>query len=712
MGRVRKWIAKDKHVIVRGSIIMLLLLVFCAFMFCRMFIDFAQSSMEDRAMDAARRFSTHFEQMVRNTFADLDLIAGMTREAPEQEAMFLASLRQNNPYSDVGVMSGGIIRHSDGSVSEVHYETAYIYAEDGVPRGRFIMLSDGSILLCASIDEASEVVVRYDAEAIGERLQSAFGRDSGFAVYNASTGVYLINHTDFTENGYYDALLSLNENGSASRLLNDETTIAHLDADGEKVFIAQRRTAVRPWNVAILIPESEMSAYAARIKWVPWAVAGAVLMVVAVHMLFVYLCGRRMRIENLQNEQILEASERLLGSMALEAETTLFIYRRGQSAAMSCYDGLGLFGEASETKQQTTLRALEEACGLDEADAERLHVRMSELEHGGSAELLLRGSLPDREVRRLRFELNANTADESVIVCGVRDCTQEMLTQNRAETEQNYLEANTQNTMAIWTLNVGRNLWRCVHIKDVARASILGALAQDDWRDFTADLNNTLREYIHPVDYAIHVQKMSIQSIAGFYRSGRTEINLDYRVLSVNRESYEWHRMRVHLYPDKETEDIMANIYVFDVDVEKNAELERGERKKIFKKTLRALSGIYYALYYVDLDNDLCYAAKSHDGELVTRICTPYRETFDRYLQGVHPDDRDDLRSMLDSFNMRRTFVEGSRFQRREYRRLSGDDYRWAAVIIQPARYENGRIKDVVIAMRNLVNPHHDLDLE
>ena len=712
MGRIRKWFAKDRYVIWRGSIVMLLLVAFCAFRFTRMLLGYARVSAEERATDSAGRFSAQFEQMVRSWFLNLDMTARMVREDSSRETMFLDALYINNPYDEVGVMSNRKIRHSDGSVNEVQYDTAYIYSESGVPRGRFITLKDGSILLCASIDEESELVVRYDVDGVADMLRSAFGQDYDFAVYNASTGVFLVNDTSFTEGGYYDALLSMNENGSAASLLSDETTIARLNGDEGKIFIAQWRTAIRPWNVALVIPERELSAYYEQLKWMPYAVAGAVILLAATHGLFVFLCGCKMRMDTRQTEETLEASERLLSGMVLEAQMTLFIYRRGQTGTMRCYDGLGLLGVASGARTTTTLRALEEACGLDEGDIERLHVRISELSPGGSAEMMLRCSLPDREERKLRFDLSGHPSDDSVIVCSIRDCTQELLTHNRAETEQNYLEANAQHTAAVWTLNVSRNRWRCVHIKDVARSSLLGEFAQDGWRDFAADLDTTLRDYIHPADYASHVQKMSIQSIAGFYRSGRTEINLDYRVLAANRENYEWHRMRVHLYPDVETEEIMANIYVFDVDMEKNAELERGERKKVFKKTLRALSGIYYALYYVDLDNDLCYAAKSHDGEVVTRLCTPYRETFDLYLESVHPDDRDELRNMFDSFNMRRTFVEGSRFQRREYRRQSGDGYRWAAVIIQPARYENGRIKDVVIAMRNLVNVRHDLDLE
>lgn len=709
MGNIRKWLAKDKFLLVRGSIVLVLLLVFCTSLFTGLVLRFARAFEESRVADAATSFAGQFEQMIRNEFMNLDAVATLIHDEPDLEAMFERSLYDNYPYSETGVMSDGHIRHSDGSVNAIEYETAYIYSENGVPRGRFIALADGSILLCVTIDETNELVVRFDSEGVADTLRSTLNGDYNFAIYNASTGAYLVNQTDFTEGGYYDALLSLNENGSTAGLLNDETTIARLDSGD---FIAQQRTAIRPWNVALVIPKAELTAYTEGLTWMPRAAVIAVIMLLAVYGLFLTLGLRRMHAETRDANRMLEDTDRLICDLAWEAEVTLFIYHRGQEEPMSCYDGLRLLGGVDGNKQYATLHALEEACGLNETDSEQLHERLRELERGGSVELMLNGALRDREVRRLRFTLNAYGASDSTIICSVRDCTQELLTQNRAEAEQSYLETNMQRTTAVWQMNVSRNLWRCVYMLDSAKQCALGPLEKTGWREFTADLDGVLRNYIHPADYADYGSKMSIPSIATFYRSGRREINLDYRVRTGGEENYEWHRMRVHLYSEPETEDILANIYVFNVDVEKNAELERGNRKRIFEKTLRALSGIYYALYYVDLDNDLCYAAKSYNGEVVSQLCLPFRETFDSYLDGVHPDDRAEIRTMLDAFNIRRTFVEGSRFQRREYRRQSGDDYRWAAIIIQPARYENGRIKDVVIALRNLVGNRPDLDLE
>ena len=712
MKKIRKWLAKDKFLIVRGSVILALLLVLCAALFAQMLLKLGNASVEQHSSDEAIGFAAQFEQLVRSWFTNLDGAAKMIHEDPSREALFLQLLYDYNPYDEVGVLSGDTIRHADGSARKLQYDIAYIYSEGGVPRGRFITQADGSILLCATIDETRELVVRYDAEGVAETLRSTFNEDVGFAVYNASTGAYLVNSTNLSGGGYYDALLALNEDGSAAGLLSDETTIARLNAGDGTIYIAQRRTGIRPWNIALAIQSTQLSTYTGEFAWMMYLVAAVLILLIALVALFVMLSLRRIRTNARSADSVRNDYSRLIHDLAYEAEVTLFIYQRGQDALLGCYDGLELFGGANVSQRRVLLRELEEACGLKDEEVEQLHESLRELANNSITELTLHGALPDREERRLRFVLDSYASDNSLIICSVRDCTQEMHTQTRANTEQNYLDANMQRTGAVWELNVSRNLWRCIYMKDRDTMGALGALSNTGWRDFTADLNGVLREYIHPADYADHGYKMNISSIAGFYRSGRTEINLDYRVRVAGPEDYVWHRMRVHLYPKPETEDILANIYVFNVDVEKNAELERGDRKKIFKKTLRALSGIYYALYYVDLDNDLCYAAKSHDGEVVTQLCTPYRETFDSYLEEIHEEDRDEIRSALDTFNIRRTFVEGSRFQRKEYRRRAGDGYRWAAIIIQPARYENGRIKDVVIALRNIVGNRPDLDLE
>ena len=46
--------------------------------------------------------------------------------------------------------------------------------------------------------------------------------------------------------------------------------------------------------------------------------------------------------------------------------------------------------------------------------------------------------------------------------------------------------------------------------------------------------------------------------------------------------------------------------------------------------------------------------------------------------------------------------TEGSHYQRCEYRRRTDDGYRRAEVIVQPARFENGIVREVVLALNNI----------
>ncbi len=704
MSGIRKLFAKDRYAVIRGSIVLVVLLTLCAILVVEALVSLGRASVEARAVDVTSRVTSQFEQMVRSSFNTIYSAAALISEDPSREEMFLSSLYEYYPYNEVGVLSDGVIRHKDGSTNAIESETAYIYSVDDVPRGRILALSDDSLLLCARIDDERDLVVRYDPEGLERMLGSSFREDYDFAVYNSITGAYLVNHTDFNSGGYYDTLLSMNAGGSTAALLHNESAIAHIHDYGGGVYITQQRSAIRPWNVSLVIPEFAANEFIWDQSWMLIAIAAMLLLVLALHALFVVLAMRRVRLDQRATREKLGERAHMLSDMAREAQVTLFIYHRGQANLMNCYDGLGLLGDSGQEERLTSLPALESACGLDSDSVERLHERLSELRRGESAELLLRGALPDREVRRLRFRLNAHATDEEVIVCSVRDGTQELLSQGRAEIENSYMDATIPHTVAVWTINVSRNLWRNIYMKDPLLLGPLAPLHKADWRDFTADMSNLLRDFIYPLDYAEHVQQMSVPNIAEAYRSGNTEFDTDYRVCSSGMDEYVWHRMHVRLYGDPDTGDILANVFVFNVDVEKNAELERGERKKVFKKSMRALSGIFYGLYYVDLDNDLCFAAKSYDGEVVTKLSAPYRETFDRYLELVHPEDREELRAMLDAFTIRRSISEGSRFLRREYRRYSGEGYRWAAVIIQPARYENGRIREVVIAMRHLAS--------
>ena len=256
---------------------------------------------------------------------------------------------------------------------------------------------------------------------------------------------------------------------------------------------------------------------------------------------------------------------------------------------------------------------------------------------------------------------------------------------------------------SVWQVNVSRNRWRAVHIGANEPLSRLTS-HMNGWRDYNSDLGSTLNDYIHPADYYDFAERAGIPGMASAFRSGTTEFTLEYRVCASQTNNYEWHRMHVRLLTDPKTGDIIANFYIYNVDAMKNAELERGERKRVLQQTLTALGGIFTGLYYVDLDNDLCYTARSRDGEITSQLCAPFKSSFDRYIDvQVHPEDQDELRKALSTYALKRSMTEGSHFRHCLYRCSLGDgSYARTSMVIQPARFENGTIKEIALAIREI----------
>ncbi|MBQ3574835.1 MAG: hypothetical protein IJA26_04150, partial [Clostridia bacterium] len=187
------------------------------------------------------------------------------------------------------------------------------------------------------------------------------------------------------------------------------------------------------------------------------------------------------------------------------------------------------------------------------------------------------------------------------------------------------------------------------------------------------------------------------------YRTGKSECVQDCRVRSLKKTGYEWHRQMLRVFKDTDSNEIVARLYMLNVDAEKNAEMERRERYRIHQQTLTAIGGIYYGLYYIELDNDLCYTAKSHAGELCSDICAPFKTAFAGYIEKyVHEDDRETLRRLIDPYMLRKKVQEDQRFHRCEFRRRVGEHYEWSAAIIQAARFENAQIRDVVLAFEDI----------
>lgn len=692
MYRLKKCIHKDRYFVLRGGILLALTLLLCSCLVIQLFISYNIVAEEERAADAARQVTAQFEQMIANSLTQMAGAASLIDDGSEDEAMLLRHMVEYGPFADSAILSAGEgpackdgISHSISGVS-----------------ARLSVREDGCILLALPLADGREYVGWLDADQLNVVFASAFEEDYGYALYNASTGAFLINKSIFSGASYYDALLHLNENGDMETLLSSGIAQAYIDqgaADGESYYIAQQQTSVEPWSIALLIPEHLVHSVAWSGRILPYATCAAAALMLVILFSYTAIALRRIRFSNRNTARALNTSDHMMDLISRNSQTTIFVYHCGQENLMACYDGLELMQYGGGLRLHT-LSAILNACGMDESEAARVRDRLRKIEPGESAELLVRCSTQNREECILRFALHAVPDSDREIICSISDCTREQESQDRAELENSYQTAVRARTSSIWQINISRNRWCLLHNKKRDRLN-LPNIHKGEWRDYNADLGGHLRDYLHPADYESYAETMSIVSIASMFRSGRVEFTQDYRVRGSNAAEYEWHRMRVRIWLNPKTNDILANLYVFNVDAEKNAELERGERKRILHQTLTALGGIYYGLYYVDLDNNLSYTARSLGGDLATQLCAPYKATFDDYIaRVVHPEDQEGLRAMLSAYTLRKSMTEGTHFQRREYRCKAGDGYEWAILIIQPARFENGCVKEVVLAIR------------
>lgn len=702
MVRIKGWIQKDRYGVVRGTLLLGLVMLLCTCMVIQLFFSYDVIVKKERASEAAMRVTAQFEQLIDKGFRQLDGAATLVEEGVLTAEDLLKRMGNADDFSKVGLLRNGVLICSNGERIEnaecrdhIQYDMerngAGLFSEEG-----------GCIHLCVQLFDGSRLIGWMKDDRVEAVLFSAFIEDYGYAVYNAATGAYLLNHSILDDAGYFEGLHDLNQGAYIEELVNSGDAQARIecsDVFGGDYYIAQHLSNIRPLGISLIIPEELVRSEAWSGRFMPYVTIAAAALMLLILVSYTVFSLRRVHVSNKDAANALAIGEQMMNVISREARITLFMYQRKQEKLSYCYDGLSLLGFEG-ISAQCSLNEIMQACDMDDSEMERLHENLRELNPGESTELLIHTVSDNHEERILRYNLFASSQQEQSVICCISDCTQEQASLDRIELERSYRASVQSKASSIWQINISRNRWKALNI---SKRSALYANRKDmnSLRDYNADLGSLLRDYLHPADYAAFAEAMSIVNIASMFRSGKTEFAQDYRVCKGSGADYEWHRMNVRIWLNPDTNDIFANLYVFNVNAEKNAELERGERKKVLHQALMALGGLYYGLYYVDLENDLSYTARSLGGDLVTQLCLPYKATFDTYIDTtVHPDDQAGLRNLLSAYYLRKHMTEGSHFQRREYRRKSGDGYELAAIIVQPARFENGMVKEVVLAIR------------
>lgn len=664
-------------------------------------VDAETLSAQVRAGAAARQVAAQFEQAVEDGFRQLHAGEAAVNAGDEAVQNMLSSLDGNGAFLRTALISGGAQLHADGSKSAAEPAAAsYILYKSGDVHGKIFMDAEGLIQLRLPVSEGRELAGWMDPDYIARLLGGAYPEDYAYALYNAATGAYLINTTDSQSARYFDTLLALNKGGRTSRLMVSQEAQAYIaDEDYGYFYIAQDSTGIHPWNVALFMPE-EILAVPVQNGSIPvWIfIVLSVLLMLCICVMAVQLIRNRRRIMAQRNEceQLRGA---MLGCAADTAKAAFFVYSRRHERIIDQCDGMHMIGDV----HTDSVSALTQAYGLNENDADRLYDRMRELKGDERAELRIACPLKDGECM-LRFDLRCMEGNEDLVLVAIRDCTLESEREDAVKAEESFRRAMQSKASSVWEIDAVRNRWKLVSGR-IPKGLLALGVNTNSWRDYTADLNGPMREFMDAGDYASYADVMSPDGLAQLLRSGRSHFVLECRVHAAEPDSYEWYRLELRIYRNAERGELMANLFVYNVDAVKNADLERKERARVMQQTLTALGGIYDGLYYVDLEKDICYTAKAFGSGISSQLSREFKGTFDAYIeQYVHPEDQDALRRLLSAYHLRRSMTEGAHLLRREYRRKHGEDYKDAVIIVQAARFENATVRDVVIAIRKHAN--------
>lgn len=599
------------------------------------------------------------------------------------------------------VTRSGSVPETMGNFKVIRYPyknvIAYIYVQN-----------NGMISIKLDTNAKYDIQAWVRGEYIDEIFTDKGGEQFDYCLFDASTGAYIINRTSFTENSYFDTLLARNENGRMEPLLNTwkasgaQTLVSSGSVNGEDdYYIAQARTGIGDITAAVTIPLSRLRGDLKLQGWNNIVVVGALGAAVLFVLLATLLVFRHEnRVEEF-TERSSRISDMLLHRASNGAKITLMLYD-------SASDTFCTYCESDKDRKQfgdadpRNLREFAVRYHIADEDIERMYAACRALKRDESTSLNVT-SVRDDGDRSMHLHMHA-AEDGGLVVCSMYDCTNELRANERLQQENAFRNSVLPRCMSCWEINVTANSWKATYCARNANSYML-KLAEKAVtpRDYGIDLANIVRTVVHPDDCQSYMSAVNPDALASMYHSGIVENAHEYRVRSEQKGGYEWHRQIIHMQKSMDSDDIIATLYILNINAERMAETERRERSRILQQSLTALGGLYFALFYVDLDNDICYTAKAPKGEIVSQVSGPYKATFDAYIDSsIHPDDRERIRGALSAYALRRQMTESDHLVCGVYRRKVDDAYKDVTLLIQAARFENGTVRDVVIALRDM----------
>lgn len=571
---------------------------------------------------------------------------------------------------------------------------------------RYIAYGDDELYLAITDERLNGTIARLDRSKIDTILNSAYDGNYMYALFDKNTGRFLLNKTNFKSDNYYDCMLELNSSKAVRQLLSEPVTqLSFIGADGKKYYLTQNITETR--GLLLVIPTGVLGFIGSGdlVALIP-GLTGMLLLLLAFITYTVSLTIRRKNTNRLMS-RLVNDYHTITEMVAQHAGFAVFEIERGGNGMerlLHYYIGLPTAEAQSLPVGVETLSELETALNIDSGERGKLSDLISGMKMGDTVEADIYCML-STGVQCLRFEMYCDSSNGDRVFGCIRDCSDEDRLRRNELSEAEFVESMRPSCEYIMHVNMTRDTWKVLYSR--REGKLFQLHANGTKRKYDEDLHLFMNACFDPEDYNAFSEKMTSEALKRAYYEGKNAFTADYRIALSPDGERKWYRTMVRVWQDPNNHHLKGDIFVIDVNEQKKAEMERRERADILSKSLTAMGGMYFGLFYVDLVEGAAYAAKPYRGAPNNAFVMPFKDLFGYYIANfVHPDDRQKTRDALDPWYIRKTMVQNTHLLQVRYRSLLGDVYYWSTISVQAAQFENGTVTKVVVALQRL----HDID--
>ena len=414
--------------------------------------------------------------------------------------------------------------------------------------------------------------------------------------------------------------------------------------DGKRFACAYTPVGVSDWYVMQFVPEDVLFESVQTDSRVMLASFTIILMVMVLFL--VWINGRVADLNKgeAKNRYITDVRNRILAAALEETSTRVFLYDKNTGEISVIKDADGIHSGVS--KYKNGIEELIRYEGMSDDDARRLKNGIAVTSLGKASKLTLLSKRGSDETF-LRYTLTGvkNETGGIMIIGTARDVTEhERQKRRHVDLEKVKNAVVTYDTTGV-EISLERNCWKILWLNEPAVDS-LGYKPLKMYTNYDSDFKHDIAAKIHTEDREIFINKLNRFSMLDAFRRGETDFSFEYRINTGSDGSYGYRVIEIHLFRDKQTEEVKASFYIRNID---DAEIDKYTVNKfnnaashILSSVLECASGSLARAAFADLESGL-FVPVSFDGKhvLPKLEALDYDEQIRQYAETcVHPNDR------------------------------------------------------------------------